>query len=70
MTDQNKQMDVVQPRPEFPAPPKPQSLGALTNPPNSPLQGPHRLQWQRCLQIARRKNRDAQSNGGKRVPLT
>jgi hypothetical protein len=67
---QNQTNDVVQPRPEFPPPPKPQELGALTNPPRSPLQGPHALQWQRCLQLIRNKNRAAQTNGGKRVPLT
>jgi hypothetical protein len=69
MTDQTNKMDVVQPRSEFPPPPKPQELGAFTNPPRSPLQGPHALQWQRALQIIRAKNRAAQANGGQRVPL-
>ncbi len=65
------QNDLVKPRPEFPPPPpKPQELGALTNPPRSPLQGPHALQWQRALQLIRNKNRAAQANGGQRVPLT
>jgi len=45
------------------------SAGDLSNPPKSPLQGPHARQWQRALQLIRNKNRAAQSNNGKRVPL-
>lgn len=61
--------NVIQPRPEFPQSPKSQDAGALTNPPRSPLQGPHALQWQWALWNIRRKNQAAQANNGQRVPL-
>jgi hypothetical protein len=72
MTDEtnNKQLDVVQPRQSFPLTPIPAAVGTVLNPPRSPLQGKFALQWQRALQLIRNRNRAAQANGGKRVPLT